>query len=424
VDFPEVAAQWHSRKNGKLTPNNVQPTSLEKVWWRCPVGPDHVWKTTVCDRTEKRTGCPFCANQAVSVTNTLACQYPDIAAEWHKKLNGKLTPKDIVAGSGKKIWWQCRIDKTHEWQAIVAHRTNNGSGCPKCIGLRTPKEESLKAEYPKVAREWHLTKNGVILPEMVRPLTNTKYWWQCRKNPAHSWQATPSNRVGNGSGCPYCAGRIATKETSLKAMHPQLAKQWHKERNGDLRPEDLLPKSSRKVWWRCKVGPDHEWITSPSERVVHNTGCPYCSGNKFSITNSLASTDPEIAKLWHPAKNRGLTPDMVTRGDTRSVWWVCEKKPEHVWKSAILQRVKAQNACPKCYQSKVRPGNTLKEKFPKIAKQWHKTKNKDLTPELISAGSAQKVWWQCSINKNHVWAASVANRTVNGSGCPDCWRSR
>ncbi|MFY0080436.1 zinc-ribbon domain-containing protein, partial [Acinetobacter baumannii] len=79
--------------------------------------PDHVWKATVVDRTGKDTDCPFCANQAVSVTNTLASQYPEIAAEWHRKRNGLLTPQDIVAGYSKKVWWQCGFDKTHEWQA-------------------------------------------------------------------------------------------------------------------------------------------------------------------------------------------------------------------------------------------------------------------------------------------------------------------
>jgi hypothetical protein len=138
----------------------------------------------------------------------------------------------------------------------------------------------------------------------------------------------------------------------------------------------------------------------------------------------LARTNPELAKLWHPTKNKRLTPEMVTCGDTRSVWWVCEKKPEHVWRSAISQRVKAQNACSKCYQSKVKPGNTLQEKYPHVAKQWHQTKNKTLTPDQISAASAQKVWWQCPVNRNHVWAATVTNRTSNGSGCPDCWRNR
>jgi hypothetical protein len=424
VERPEIAAEWHPRKNGKLTPWEIQPSSSEKIWWLCPVGPDHVWKATVVDRTGKDTDCPFCANQAVSVTNTLASQYPEIAAEWHRKRNGLLTPQDIVAGYSKKVWWQCGFDKTHEWQAIVASRTKYGTGCPKCVGLRTPEDKSLQKKYPKIAREWHKTKNGKVTPDLVRPYSGVKYWWQCRKNSEHIWQATPSNRVGAGSRCPFCAGKRVTKETSLKAVYPDLAKQWHKEKNGQLRPDDLLPQSNKKVWWRCPVGPDHEWQASPNDRVSSNTGCPFCAGRRFSITQSLARTNPELAKLWHPTKNKRLTPEMVTCGDTRSVWWVCEKKPEHVWRSAISQRVKAQNACSKCYQSKVKPGNTLQEKYPHVAKQWHQTKNKTLTPDQISAASAQKVWWQCPVNRNHVWAATVTNRTSNGSGCPDCWRNR
>ncbi len=51
--------------------------------------------------------CPCCAGNQVSVTNSLAALYPDIAAQWHATKNGDLTPADITAGTTIKIWWRC-----------------------------------------------------------------------------------------------------------------------------------------------------------------------------------------------------------------------------------------------------------------------------------------------------------------------------
>ena len=49
---------------------------------------------------------------------------PQLVAEWHPTKNRDLTPKDVTAGSNKKVWWQC--EKGHEWEAVIASRTCHG----------------------------------------------------------------------------------------------------------------------------------------------------------------------------------------------------------------------------------------------------------------------------------------------------------
>jgi len=56
--LPDVAAEWHPTKNGKLTPHNVTYGAYRKVWWKCPAADDHEWEATISNR--KNTGCPFC----------------------------------------------------------------------------------------------------------------------------------------------------------------------------------------------------------------------------------------------------------------------------------------------------------------------------------------------------------------------------
>ena len=131
-----IAAEWHPTKNGDLTPDQVVAGSHKKVWWKCPKGTDHEWQATLINRTGSgKTGCPCCAARKVSVTNSLAELFPEIATEWHPTKNGDLTPDLVVAGSGKKVWWKCPKGTDHEWQARLADRTGtNKSGCPFCAG--------------------------------------------------------------------------------------------------------------------------------------------------------------------------------------------------------------------------------------------------------------------------------------------------
>jgi len=56
--------------------------------------------------------------------------------------------------------------------------------------------------------------------------------------------------------------------------------------------------------------------------------------------------------------------------------------------------------------------------IPKLSKEWHPTKNGDITPEMVVAGSGRKAWWLCD-TCTHEWHAVVRMRN-QGCGCPKC----
>jgi hypothetical protein len=60
-------------------------------------------------------------------------------------------------------------------------------------------------KHPKVASEWDYEKNYPITPKNIKPRARRKYWWICPEK-GHSYSASPDNRVGRGSRCPYCYG--------------------------------------------------------------------------------------------------------------------------------------------------------------------------------------------------------------------------
>ena len=263
--------------------------------------------------------------------------------------------------------------------------------------------------------EWHPDKNGDLELEMFSRGSEKKVWWVCERN--HAWQASIANRV-KGSGCPYCANRrVLPGYNDLRTTNPELAMEWHSEKNEDLDPRQVTQGARKLVWWRCSQG--HEWQAVIADRNSGN-GCPYCANKKVLANyNDLQSSDPEIAMQWHPSNNGDLRPSMVTRGSHRKVWWQCSGG--HEWQAVIKSRVTGIG-CPYCSNKKVLPGyNDLKTTIPAIAEQWHPTKNGKLQPDMVTDGSNRKVWWQCV--KGHVWEATVASRK-QGTGCPSCAKKR
>lgn len=333
--------------------------------------------------------------------------------EWNTARNLPLTPKDVSYGSKRCPWWRC--EKGHEWQAAVYTRTS-GSGCPVCSGklIVVPGENDLATMHPELVREWDAEKNAPLTPAQVSPGSHKKVWWRCEKG--HSWQAVVKSRA-YGAGCPVCAGRLLVPGVNdLETVYPELAAQWHPEKNGALRPSDVLSGSHRKVWWRCEKG--HEWQAAIPSRVS-GSGCPVCAGKTVVPGyNDLASQRPEIAAQWHESKNRPLTPQQVTPYSNRIVWWRCSLG--HEYRAAIAARVMRDVGCPYCAGRRVLPGfNDLATLEPEIAAQWYEPLNAPLTPQMVTVGPNRKVWWQCS--EGHVWRAVIYSRAGSQHcGCPVC----
>lgn len=555
---PELAKQWHPVKNGDLTPHDVLPGSNKKVWWRCPVVNEHEWKTSVEHRNGRGHGCPFCSGHKASKQNSLAAVYPKIAKEWHPSKNAKLTPDDVTAGSGRKVWWKCSQYDEHEWEAMINNRTSKGSGCPICTNKKTVVSNSLAVNNPELAKEWHPTKNGSLTPYDVTAGSNKKAWWKCPRGSDHEWETYISLR-NRGRGCPYCGSstsgpelRIYTElktifesienrficdgyeidiyipeidfgieydgeywhrskeqidleknkflenkifllrirekglekiqktdislkkrdisidiikkilkailkvrtiksptiskkindylvrndwmakkeykklqfernqiefEESIAYLYLNLTNEWRYKKNHPMLPEFYTPGSNNKVWWKCPNGDDHVW-KAPIVARTQGGGCPICSGKKVVATNSLSILYPEIAKEWHPTKNKGLTPMDVVPGSNKTVWWQCSKGDDHVWQTQVTKRVKG-DGCPICSNRIIVESNCLETLNPQLASEWHPTKNGELTPRDVSPGSNKKAWWKCPHGSDHEWEAVIISRH-NGNGCPIC----
>jgi hypothetical protein len=204
--FPHLVEQWDAEKNGTLSPDEVTQGSGRRVWWRCSAGPDHSWRASPNNRTNG-TGCPFCANRRVSVTNNLSALHPVLAREWHPTKNGVLAPADVVATATRIAHWRCTVDASHEWKASIRDRVRDLTGCPFCAHKRVCLSNSLAHDFPDVAKEWHPTRNGALTAGEVSSGSSRVVFWRCSSCADHVWRAAVVNRVSRASGCPFCAGR-------------------------------------------------------------------------------------------------------------------------------------------------------------------------------------------------------------------------
>lgn len=268
---PDIATSWHPTKNGVVTPNDVTSGSGRRFWWACAKSLDHVWCCAVLQRT--RNGCPFCAGRRVCASNSLAVRAPRLAREWHPSKNEPLTPRSVVAGSARRVWWRCR--KGHEWATSIANRFAAGHDCPACAGQKVTPMTSLAARVPAAMRFWHPTKNLPLTPWDVTARSGRRVWWRCTKGPDHEWEGVIGRQGAKGGRCPFCSRRRLSITNCLATRNPRVAHQWHPKRNGALTPRDVMSAVGRSVWWLCPVG--HEWKAIVGNRTGKGSGCPVCS---------------------------------------------------------------------------------------------------------------------------------------------------
>ena len=421
------------------------------MWWLGKCG--HEWQAAISSRNSG-DGCPYCSNHRVlSGYNDLLTKNPELASEWHPTKNGNLSPKDVLPGSGEKVWWLGKCG--HEWQAAISSR-NSGVDCPVCNHRnKTSFPEQAIFYYVKqlfpdaINRDCSILNNNMEL-DIYIPSIHTgieydgAYWhgnelkdrelkkYLCCKSKDIRLIRIKEKKQGNydcdveiltcrapsfsqiNNTVKELLGCLGTnkdfeintekhektiktqyisflKNKSLAITNPSLASEWHPTKNGKLSPEMYSTSSGEKVWWLGKCG--HEWQATIAARNA-GSGCPYCSGQYRIVgKNDLSSVNPKLAGEWHPTKNKSLLPKDVGANSNKKVWWL--GKCGHEWQAVVADRNRG-DGCPFCSSHRILKGfNDLLSINPQLAEEWHPTKNGELTPRMVMPNSCKKVWWLC-----------------------------
>lgn len=483
VLYPDIAKEWHPTKNGELSPSDVFPKTHKKFWWMCKSG--HEWEAVMHSRT-KGNGCPYCANKKAGYGNDLKTNFSEIAKEWHPTKNGDLKPEHVLPGSHKKIWWKCR--KGHEYYTTISHRALRNQGCSYCANKKVGYGNDLETQFPEIAKEWHPTKNGNLLPSKIVYGSVKVVWWMCKSG--HEWTTAITNRTHKTmkTNCPKCSNHVSKPAlfiySELKTIFSKIdfekklgkftvdifvkdlnliieydGAYFHKDNiKGDkikkiamidsgfflinIRVKPLKKIFKEDISILRKENHSHEFISKILREIIGRNICKdkkliskinrYLKAGEiqnekffYELISSLPGPLPEKSLFdkaphlqfeWHPTKNGKMSIKDYTFGSHIYTWWLCDKG--HEYKARINKKYYGQR-CPYCTGHKCSREKSLGVKSPKIAKEWHPTKNGDITPYDILPGSGKKFWWICS--KDHIWETTPNLRKK--TNCPVCYKN-
>jgi len=274
--YPEIASQWHPSYNGIKMPDMFTHGSGYNAYWLCDTC-GQTWQTRINARTKKGSGCPYCAHEKpIKGATDLLTLRPDLMLEWDYEKNSGIDPTDYMPNSNKKVWWKCS-KCGYEYAANVNSR-NRGTGCKRCAGqVLIPGKNDLETIFPKVAEEWNYDKNKDITPSQVFANSNKRYWWKCKRG--HEWE-TNVNARARGSGCPICSGNIVLEGfNDLTTTHPEIAAEWHPNKNGGILPTQVSKGHTRKIWFICPKC-NNSYETYIGNKVKGFGKCPFCSTKK------------------------------------------------------------------------------------------------------------------------------------------------
>ena len=424
VDKSEsMLASWDSQKN-ILSPSEVKQNSTDHYWWKCAECKSE-WLASPQSRRKAKSSCRQCATKLrdkrrLSKTKTLLEAYPEISKEWDYSKNSK-DISEVFPGGLYDAHWKCSRCG-HEWQSRVGHRTGSGSGCPICSeSIRRTKfndgllgkRSSLQDSYPEIAKEWDFDKNFPITPDKVLPKSSKRFWWKCIKG--HYWKAQPSNRVVGGTGCPFCNSQTSELEIRFYAEFDKLL---------------------GNAIWRAKIEGVEIDVLFPGVKLgIEIDGYPWHEGKEEQDkhkTTLLKNAGFTLLHVRHELLEK-LSDEDIVFYKYRPYKEVLNRVVQKLQALGFLEQSTAERYQSSDFINQSRfdeimswlpgpiPGTSLAELAPHLIEQWDIEKNLPLTPQLVTSGSTKKVWWRCA--NGHEWKTSISNR-FKGGGCAACSKKR
>jgi len=272
---PSLLKYWDYENNKDVLPNEITAgNQKQKVWWICDNG--HHFNTSVYQYLNLNDcKCPICSGKEIlQGYNDLLSLNPRLASEWSP--HNSISPKQVGLFSNKKVKWIC--ENGHEWEASVCNR-NQGTGCPYCSNRKLLVGfNDIASTDPNLLEEWDYQKNE-IKPTEIMIGSSKRIWWKCKKC-GYEWEVAPVNRKKGTkyTSCPACTNKaVFPGYNDFETLCPEQAKFWNYEKNKGLVPSMFMPKSEKRVWWKCEYGHEYERDISHQSRGYR---CPICYNRK------------------------------------------------------------------------------------------------------------------------------------------------
>jgi very-short-patch-repair endonuclease len=268
------------------------------------------------------------------------------------------------------------------------------------------------------------------------------------------------------------------------SSYPELVKEWHPTKNGELTPNDFTHGSSKKVWWMCPRGHEYESVINSRTK---GTGCRSCSRQssqpEIRILTELKYLFKEVTSrykvegveidIFVPKYNLGIEydghyfhknkkeKDLVKNKFLESkditLIRIRESPLEKLSSNDLIVRSKeltkkdlnrlVHQMNSSVHDMNIHVGDYLKltdfvntrmfnefiscfpspfpdlslfNTHPDLSKEWDYESNYPLTPKDFSYGSDKKIWWKCEIGHEYECEISRRARKEKPTGCSFC----
>ncbi len=447
----DLLQEWDP--TNKISPNQISFGSHKSVNWICKKG--HIYAKDIHSRCQG-TGCSTCSGIKFTHKGKLFEEYPFLIHELDLNKNDYASVKNLTCGSSKEIIWICKHGHSYPMSAA---RKIFSKGCPFCsnkrllIGVNDLETWCIENGRTFIIDDWDYSKN-TIQPKEIMFGSNKKVYFKCHIC-GHEWKTPLNSRTKQHTDCKKCTRRVSSSfpeqciyyyfssffsdavngDTSilngreLDIWIPSInfaieydGKKWHNDPTKDMHKDNLCKElgivlyrirekgiepldSDNSITFEYNYG---DWISLGNiiQIILSDAGIKSSEINiprdeyiikeryyKHSLANSFAALYPDIAREWHPSKNRSITPDIITPETHDQYYWLCPNG--HTYKASPKNRVRMNSNCPYCSNKKILKGyNDLETTHPHIAIDYDNQKNLRKSYE-VSRGCSDRVWFKC-----------------------------
>lgn len=400
---PDMIEEYDSRN--LLDPFEVTEHSTRTVSWVCRNNPEHTWQANFYERASGYKRCPVC-DPHPKYKVMLYEMYPELEKYYSKE--NRRSFKSYALQSNEKPLWTC--DNGHTYPNSIYRLSQRGFFyCPLCEeSIVVAEINSVTAKRKDIVDQWSC-KND-FLPEEVYYNTTSPVLWECPT--CHGTYAFPvsDKREGNIS-CPYCNGRRVL--SGFNEIPSWLITEYSLKNEVPI--SEYPVNSVHKVLWTCPTC-HGDYLYRICDREIGDDSCPYCRHKKILPGfNSLADTDPDLAKEWS-SDNPDLPSEYMKSSWYRALWTCPTCHGNYFYR--ICDRELDDDSCPYCRNLKVLPGfNSLPDLAPELVNEWS-SENPDL-PSEYTRSSPHKALWTCPTCHGD-YPYRICDREVGDDSCPYC----
>ncbi|MFR5502735.1 MAG: zinc-ribbon domain-containing protein [Lachnospiraceae bacterium] len=400
---PDMIEEYDSRN--LLDPFEVTEHSTRTVSWVCRNNPEHTWQANFYERASGYKRCPVC-DPHPKYKVMLYEMYPEFEKYYSKE--NRRSFKSYALQSNEKPLWTC--DNGHTYPNSIYRISQRGFFyCPLCEGSIVVAEiNSVTAKRKDIVDQWSC-KND-FLPEEVYYNTTSPVLWECTTCSGTYAFPVSDKREGNVS-CPYCNGRRVL--SGFNEIPSWLITEYSLKNEVPI--SEYPVNSVHKVLWTCPTC-HGDYLYRICDREIGDDSCPYCRHKKILVGfNSLADTDPDLAKEW--SSGNSDLPSEYMKSSTHRALWTCPTCHGNYF-YRICDRELDDDSCPYCRNLKVLPGfNSLPDLAPELVNEWS-SENPDLPSEYTRSSTHRALWTCPSCHGDYFYR--ICDREVDDDSCPYC----